>query len=273
MNQYIVDIVLGFVQGVTELLPVSSSGHLILFSKVMDTDSSLFYVVLLHGATLLAIMIGYRKLLLELLTQPKHWVAVAIRLVIVTIPVGILGVVASDLFNHFDSAPIFIGANLLFWGVVMIIAEYFADKKAVVDEVDKELDIVSITKIPLWKTVLIGIGQALSLLPGTSRSGITTLTGMSTGLTKQNSLDFAFFAGIPAIGGAFAYKMYDYFSSADVSGKSETLELSHLLGAFTALLFGYIFLEVLRKFKKQKFFTFFGIYRIILGIIVIAVFA
>lgn len=269
MNSYITDSILGFIQGVTELLPVSSSGHLILVSKVMDVESSLMFVILLHGATLLAIMIAYRKIILDAIMQPKLWLPVITRLIIATIPVGVLGVVMSDLFERFDKAPLFIGANLLIWGVIMIIAEYFADKNRD-PKASTELDIADVAKIPLWKVALIGVGQALSLLPGTSRSGITTLSGMATGLSKEKSLDFAFFAGIPAIGGAFAYKIYDFISEkADGAG---VFTGSALVGTAVAFIFGYLFIEILRKIKGKKFFTFFGIYRIILGIIVITIY-
>jgi len=251
------DGLLGFVQGATELLPVSSSGHLLVVSELLNKDPSLFFIVFLHLATLIAVIFGYRKTIFKILKDYKNLFNVALRIILTSIPAGILGLLIADLIEkHFHNTQ-FIAFNLVFWGIIMITTEQIIKYKNI-KPTEKQF---SYSTLPLWKAFTIGLGQALALFPGTSRSGVTTLTGMWLGLPKDKSLDYSFIAGLPLIGAAFLFEFIK--ESSNELGNFQTSTLFGLLIAFAV---GYFFVEVLHKVKKRNFLTFFGIYRIILGI-------
>lgn len=252
MTQLLNNVVLGFVQGATELLPVSSSGHLLIVSDFIHEEPTLFFITFLHLATLLAIIIGYWSNIISIIKDRKNWIRVLGRLIATSIPIVLIGVLFSDQIDSIFYNTTFISINLIFWGIIMIIAESISNKR------DKTS--TKIHEIPFLSSILIGLGQALALIPGTSRSGITTLSGIATGLSKEDSLDYAFIAGIPVIAGAFFYELLK-----EGVNTLSTTNIETIAGLSTAFLVGYGFLKLLQYKKDSNFLTFFGIYRIILG--------
>jgi undecaprenyl-diphosphatase len=251
------DGLLGFVQGATELLPVSSSGHLLIVSELINKDPSLFFITFLHLATLIAVIIGYRKTIIKILKDTGNLFNVALRIVITSIPAGLLGLLIADLIDDKLQTTQFIAFNLIFWGIAMIVTEQVIRIKNLKPSEEK----FSFATLPLYKAFVIGLGQALALLPGTSRSGITTLSGVWLGLPKDKALDYSFIAGLPLIAAAFVFEFIK-----DGSSELTNFNSSGIFGLLIAFIFGYIFVEVLHRVKKKDFLTFFGVYRIILGI-------
>lgn len=253
MTHLLNNVVLGFVQGATELLPVSSSGHLLIVSNFIHEKPTLFFITFLHLATLLAIIIGYWGNIVAMIKDTKNWLPVLVRLFATSIPIVLVGVFFSDQIDFIFYNTTFISINLVFWGIIMIIAEKRSHKRDYIR--------TKIHEMPLLSSALIGIGQALALIPGTSRSGITTLSGIATGLSKEDSLDYAFIAGIPVIAGAFFYELLK-----EGIDTINTTSIETLAGLATAFLVGYAFLKLLQSKKSTDFLTFFGIYRILLGV-------
>jgi len=249
--------ILGFVQGATELLPVSSSGHLLIISRLINQDPSLFFITFLHLATLIAIIIGYRKTIFNILKDHKNLFNVALRIFLTSLPAGILGLLVADIIETNFHSTQFIAFNLIIWGIAMIVTEQIIRIKSI-KSTEKDF---SYSKLPLWKAFTIGLGQALALFPGTSRSGVTTLTGVWLGLPKDKALDYSFIAGLPLIGAAF---LFEFIKESSV--ELAKFQTSGVFGLIIAFVVGYFFVEVLHRVKKKNFLTFFGVYRIVLGI-------
>ena len=189
-------IILSIVQGITELLPISSSGHLILTGKLLNFDISgdLFFLSFLHLGTTLAIIIFYRKTLFKDFFTKEKW-TFFFKILIASIPTAVIGFIFEDYISSVLHGNTVIAISLIVVGILFIIFENFK----------KEGEIIDPESIPLWKMIIIGIGQTLALIPGTSRSGITTLTGMLLGLEKYSAFQFSFIIGIPALLGSGIY--------------------------------------------------------------------
>lgn len=242
-------LILAFVQGATELLPISSSGHLIITSEMLNINPTLELLTLLHLATGLAILIGYWPRLMKILKSEERWSWFA-KIAISGIPAILLGILISEWVDNIFYNPIFIAFNLIFWGFVMIWAE----------KVSKGLK-KKAEQLSLGESFMIGLGQALALIPGTSRSGITTLSGMYIGLKKEEALDFSFIIGLPLIFGAFFYELLKGDTKAILSG----MDINTFAILAATFIFGYIFVEILKAIKGKEFLKWFGIYRIIFG--------
>lgn len=250
-------LVLGIVQGITELLPVSSSGHLILFGEIFTIDYTLAFLTLLHVSTLGGIIIGYWREILAVLASKNRW-RIFINIAISIAPSAIFGViVGSVLDEYFYNIP-FIVFTLIAWGAAMILTERLEVKK------DQNKLIGSIEQISPKDALVIGLLQPLALFPGTSRSGITTLAGIWRGIRKDIALEYAFIAGIPLIAGSFLYELiknYESFSRYMNIGGAITVALT-LLVSIGAI-------AILKRVSRKMFLTIFGWYRIFLGVALI----
>ena len=254
--------ILSIVQGITELLPISSSGHLILVEKLFNFDTNLnsVYLSVLHLGTTLAIILFYRKYLFENFFTKEKWLFF-LKILIASIPAGILGFTFEKYINQYLYNTTTISITLIVVGIMFIIFENIKLKTLKVD----------IENIPFVKILIIGITQSLALIPGVSRSGITTLSGMSLGLEKYTSFNFSFILGIPILLGASIYEILkSYF---EISNRSiDTLLLTGIKVLPTILLtftLGYLSLLLVKRFNKRKWLTVFGVYRILLGILII----
>jgi undecaprenyl-diphosphatase len=242
------NLILSTFQGITELLPISSSGHLLLVSKYLfDFDLTQSTTAGLHLGTTLAIMIFYSLEIVNLLK--KGGVTFVSKLFLASIPAAVIGLVWGDLIEQSLYSTIIVSASLIIWGVVMILAER---------KTDGEVDLNNIT---LKQAVLMGIAQTLALIPGTSRSGITTIAGIYSGVEKYTALVFSFILGLPVLIGASTLafmKMYQV--------NNFTLDI---VSVVTTLLVGIVSLYILKKISKKRFLTVFGVYRIILGVLIL----
>jgi undecaprenyl-diphosphatase len=244
-------IILGIIQGVTELLPVSSSGHLILAGNYMNVDIDLPFLTFLHLMTGLAIVLGFWDEIKYVFTSKNRKYLLKILLVGI-VPAGIFAALFSNQIENYLHNVVIVIISLIFWGIVMILVDSLLVKKAKKN---------SLEEISSKKALTVGVAQILALIPGTSRSGISILSGISIGIERKTAIAFSFLIGLPLILGAFFLEV-----AKDTTTIFNMLTLENLLAGLIALIFGFFSIRFLKKIANRKFLTFFGIYRIILGI-------
>jgi len=250
--------ILAIVQGITELLPISSSGHLILLGEYFDIPITTLILSIFHLGTTFAIILFFRKELFKNLFTKEKLLFYS-KILVASIPTGIVGFLFEKLISKRLRATWIIAVSLIVWGIVMILME---QKKKYINK--EKIENVS------WKQAIsIGLSQTLALIPGTSRSGITTITGMLVGLDKYTALKYSFILGIPVLLGSSIYGIFKEFGGMK-SLTMTTLSVSTIKMIVVAILpfiVGYISLILLKKFQKKNWLTYFGIYRILLGIL------
>ena len=245
-------LILGVIQGLTEFLPISSSGHLALANHYMgrgDLEKNLTYTLLLHLATLAAVVLYYRRRLYELVRVPGRELA---ALVVATIPIVIVGYFLGDFIKTTQGMPLLIAACLVINGFYLWIA----------DRLGKGQE--KLAEAPWWKIGVVGVAQAIRL-PGLSRSGSTIGAGWLCGLERGDAVRFSFLLSIPAIVGASAKDLLKH-------GASEVgLPLVPiLLGAGTAFVLSLASIRVVERLSARNRFLVFAVYSIAAGLTVAA---
>lgn len=244
--------IIGFTQGVTELLPISSSGHIILVSYIYGREPSITILTLLHLASAIALTLLYWDDLMKILKSSERN-NFLINVAIASVPVVLLGVGLGDQIDQYLYFPAIIAISLIFWGLIMIVTEHYEEKFLI----GKGLE------IQRKNAVIIGLFQMLSLIPGTSRSGISTMAGVWSGVRKDKALDFSFMMGIPLLYGAF---FFSFISKDEDPGG--VLDFENVLAFTTTFLVSYLVALLLRRYSRSRFLTLFGVYRIFLGIFI-----
>ena len=256
-------ILLGLVQGLTEFLPISSSGHLILVPILFGfEDQGLAMDAILHLATLLAIILFFRSDLLKLLKGllglevDDDYKRLAWCIVVASFPAGIAGLTLADWIEANLRNATFVACNLIFWSLVFFVADRVARNKKN-DPMEKMG----------WKPILfIGCAQALALLPGTSRSGITIAAGLFSKLSHTNAARFSFLLGAPIILAAGLLKTLSSIQAPEALLFSSM----ELFVAFTvAFLSGYLAIQLLLKIVAKVGLLPFIIYRIVLAVFIL----
>lgn len=262
-------IVLGIIQGLTEFLPVSSSGHLVLFSQLFNVqESSLVFEVMVHVGTLLAVLVAFRRevwLLIvsffKLLGNPKEAKSLVtedpgcrllLAIVVGTLPTVVVALVLKEQIEHLFSSSLFVGFMLIMTGTIL----YMTDRHRVKS---KELG-----KASPRDALVIGCGQALAIIPGLSRSGTTIAMGLFRGLDRESAARFSFLLAIPAILGALVFSLDDLFAGTAMIGTG-------VLGAgfIAAALTGYMAIHFLLDLVKKGKLVWFSYYTWIIGAVVI----
>lgn len=248
-------IVLGIVQGLTELLPVSSSAHLYAIPQFLGWGQIGDFDVALHAGTLLAIAVfffqdwiqlivgGYRKVVKkeDSFEGKMFWYLVA-----ATIPGGIIGFILDKYCEDFLTNHIVIGIALIVMGITL----YWVDKKAKNE--------TSYQEMTFRQTFLIGLSQALAFIPGVSRSGITVTTGRLMGVTREGAAKYSFMLSAPIVLGATLYKLKDF-----------VLNGAFFAGVLVSFLVGILVIQFLLEYLKKGSFKWFAIYRVLFGIAVL----
>lgn len=248
---------LGIVQGISELLPISSTAHMILLSvNFYHIQPSVLVLSFLQFATSISILIGFRDILFKNMFS-KEKIQLYFKIVIASIPAVVVGLLLKDFVSHYLYTNIVIAISLMVWGVAMIVVENIKIKAT----------IQSSTDISWTKAFIIGLAQSIAIIPGTSRSGSTTVVGVLLGVEKYTSIQFSFFLGLPIIIGSFLYDLYISRNNVET-----LLTPEMLIGFLIAAVVGIISLVALRKVSKKRFLTVFGMYRIVLGIIILVLF-
>lgn len=255
-------LILGIIQGVTELLPISSSAHLNLIPWLLDwTKSEAFneaftgFDVALHFGTLLAICLFFFKDWIKLIRGGYNQVVKKKKtkegrmfwfLVIATIPGGAIGFLLDHFAGDMLTQPIIIAIALIVMGIVL----YFVDKNA--------KSKISYEKMGLKETFLIGLSQSLAFIPGVSRSGVTMTTGRLLGVDRESVAKYSFLLSTPIVAGATLYKFKDF-----------VFNLPFVIGIITSFIVGVFVIRFLLEYLKKGSFKGFAIYRVLLGIFIL----
>jgi len=244
----ITGIILGFVQGLTEFLPVSSSGHLIVARDLfnLSVNNDLLFDVMLHLATVLAIIVYFRLDLKNMIMKPVENKVLWLAIILGTIPAAVFGL----FFNDSVRSSHVVALALIAGSVLFLIAEKYAKQ-------DRTLTV--------GKGIEIGIFQALALIPGVSRSGSTISGGLLLGMKREEAARFSFLLGLPAILGA---GLLSFLKSFDVLA-SGSMEASLIMGMIVAFFSGLFAIHYLLKFLKSYKLTVFAWYRIVLAIVIL----
>ena len=264
-------VLFGIVEGITEWLPVSSTGHMILLDEFIKLDVSkefyeMFQVVIQLGAIAAVLVLFFHKL--NPFSQKKNhkqkhntWV-LWIKVVVAVLPSAVLGLALDDwmedhLFNY-----IVVAIALIVYGVAFLFVEKLND--------GKEMKIQTVNKIDYKTALLIGAFQCLSLIPGTSRSGSTILGAILLGVARPAGAEFSFFLAIPTMLGASALKVLKFLLEGVKATGDEMVIL--LVGTVVSFLVSLLVIKGLMNYVRKRSFAVFGYYRIVLGFIVIGYF-
>ncbi len=253
-------IILGIIQGLTEFLPVSSSGHLILAPLLLNfNDQGLALDAILHLGTLMAILIFFKKDLLKiflgLFDKGKDSHRLAWSIIAASFPAGFVGFFFADWIETSLRSPKFVAINLLIWSAVF----YMADRSAKNHNQAKS----NLIELPPFKIFFIGCAQAIALLPGTSRSGITIAAGLISNLNPVAATRFSFLLGSPIILAAGLQKLINFISQPAALQNYTHLHL--LVGLSVSFLVGLIAITLLLKVVEKVGLLPFILYRVVLA--------
>ena len=240
--------ILGVVEGLTEFLPVSSTGHLILVSTLMgigQTDTQKAFEVSIQLGSILAVVFLYFEKFKDVNLLKK--------LIVAFIPTGILGFLLYKIIKSFFN-PYIVVFMLVLGGVILILIEYYHK--------NKDYPIKNFEEISYKKAFFIGLFQSLAMVPGTSRSGATIIGGLLLGLNRKTAAEFSFLLAVPTMFMATFYDIYKNHSQFNISDWSNLT-----VGFITAFIFAIFAIKLLLKFISTHNFIPFGVYRIILGIV------
>ncbi|MBM6614446.1 undecaprenyl-diphosphate phosphatase [Desemzia sp. RIT804] len=259
---------LGVVEGITEWLPISSTGHMILVDEFIKLNTSaafmeMFLVVIQLGAILAVVLIYFHKLNpfapSKSTQEKKDTMSIWFKVVVGVIPAGVMGVLLDDWLNEHLFNYQTVAVMLIVYGVLFIVIENRNENRAATTETFKDLT---------YKTAfLIGVFQVLSLIPGTSRSGATILGAILLGTSRFVATEFSFFMSIPIMFGASLIKVLNF--GFNFTGSEIAILLT---GMITAFVVSVIAIKFLMKYIKNNDFKAFGWYRIVLGILVLGYF-
>ncbi len=284
--------IFGVIEGITEWLPVSSTGHLILLDELLklnivpeldarfaDEYMSMFEVVIQLGAILAVVVMFFGKLnpfapSKSVAEKKSTWV-LWLKVVIASVPAALIGIVGDKMLEKLTGKDIdgwiynalTVAVALIVYGILFIMIERWQSKKAA--------SVECVDDISYSQAMLIGCFQALSIVPGTSRSGSTILGSRILGISRPAAAEFSFFLGIPAMAGASLIKGYGFFDYVAESGVGvPTLAwIVLLVASVVAFSVSLVAIRFLMDFVKKHSFAPFGVYRIALGVLVILYFA
>lgn len=298
-------VVFGIVEGITEWLPISSTGHMLLLNEFLTMDVSedfwnMFLVVIQLGAILAVIVVFFHQLnpfSRKKTKQERHntWVMWG-KTIVACIPAAVIGLPLDDWMEENLSSPYVIAAALIIYGIVFIVIENVRENRAKAKLAEQpsgkhfvqadasELDAQALSVLADedarvqtideldWKTAIgIGCFQVLSMVPGTSRSGSTIIGGLVLGCSRSVASEFSFYLAIPVMFGASGLRLVKYFLAGNTLAGMELAVL--LVGCIVAFVVSLLVIRFLMNFVREHDFKPFGWYRIILGVIVILYFS
>lgn len=264
-------ILFGIVEGITEWLPVSSTGHMILLDEFLRLDVSeeffeMFEVVIQLGAILAVVVLFFRKLnpfaLSKSADEKKGTWSLWFKVIVAIIPSGVVGVLLDDWFNEHFYNYLVVAIALIVYGVAFIVIERLRKPQDALVEMTE--------KIGYKEALLIGAFQTLAIIPGTSRSGSTILGAMLFGLSRTAAAEFSFFMAIPTMLGASGVKVLKFVADGAKVSANEWIILA--VGCAVAFVVSLVAIKYLMDYVKRHSFSAFGVYRIVLGALVIGYF-
>ncbi len=250
-------IILAIVEGITEFLPVSSTGHMIITSSLMniasDPFTKLFEIAIQLGA-ILSVIVLYRKKFFPLNKWNFYF-----KLMIAVIPAIILGALFSDKIDELLESPLTVAVSLLVGGFILLFVDTIFSKHTIRHE----------EQITYGKGFVIGIWQCLAMVPGVSRSAASIIGGMQQKLTRELAAEFSFFLAVPTMAAATAYKLFKaYTETPEMLTNTDNL-LKLAIGNVVAFIVAMLAIKFLISFLQERGFKIFGWYRIIAGCVLL----
>ncbi|PMD92822.1 UDP-diphosphatase [Siphonobacter sp. BAB-5405] len=246
-------IILAIIEGLTEFLPISSTGHMILYSSFAGIASEpfvkLFTVAIQFGA-ILSVLVLYIK-------RFFRSIQFYIKLFVAFIPAAVFGLLLSDVIDSLLESAMGVAVSLLIGGIILLFVDKWFNRPRIDDSED----------IDLWNAFKIGLFQCIAMIPGVSRSGASIVGGMSQGISRKAAAEFSFFLAVPTMFAATGKKMLDYF----MDGNTLTTEQWKLfaIGNVVAFIVAMLAIRFFISFLTKYGFKVFGWYRIIMGLIII----
>ena len=261
--EYIKSIFLGIIEGITEWLPVSSTGHLILVNEFMNNSGSflasdLYIYVIQLGAILAVVTHFFHKLNpfspKKTDIEKKHTWNMWFKVIVACIPAAVIGLLLNDYMEQFENWWV-VSLTLIIYGIAFI----------VIEKLNKKISITDMNKMTYKTALLIGMFQVLSIIPGTSRSGSTILGGMLLGCSRELAAEFSFFLAIPVMFGVSVLKIVSYDGIINWGLLITGMVVSYLVSM--------VAIKFLMNYVRNHTFSLFGWYRIILAAVVIGYFS
>lgn len=275
--QYIESIIFGIVQGITELLPISSTAHLILLPKLFGwEEENLVFDIFLHLGSSIGLLICFYKDWLDMCKSTIEDISKSfsysnysnktklfLMIIVTNIPVGIVGILFEKEVENIFRNPIYIAVQLIIISIVMFIADLKLKRKNILNTTDLKLSSIekNINHIPFKKALLVSLSQIIALIPGTSRSGITISTGILLNIDKNIVTKYTFLLSTPLIFGAAILNIKDLVG---LSFRSD-----YLLGFLFSFIFSILSVKFLMIYLKNHNLAIFIAYRILLAFIII----
>lgn len=261
-------IIIGIIEGITEWLPVSSTGHMLIFDQLFmplnatEGFKEMFFVVIQLGAILAVVVMFWNKLFpFSFKSKPtvkKDIIFMWLKVAVACLPSAVLGILFDDLLEKYFGNAFTIALMLIVYGIAFIVIEKFNSKRTP--------KLQSIDEIGFLPAFLIGAFQVLSLIPGTSRSGATIIGALLIGVSRTAAAEFTFFLAIPTMLGASLLKMLKFgfsFTGAEIAAL--------VIGCAVAFAVSLIAVKFLMSFVKRHDFSVFGWYRIAVGAVIILI--
>ena len=253
-------LILGIVEGLTEFLPISSTGHQIIVADLLNFggERAMAFNIIIQLGAILAVVWEFRRKILDVVTglpTQRNAQRFTVNLLIAFLPAVVLGVIFADLIHEYLFNPITVATALVIGGVIML----WAERREHVIHAETVDDIT-------WKDALkVGFAQCLAMIPGTSRSGSTIIGGLLFGLSRKAATEFSFFLAMPTMVGAAVYSGYKYrelFQPGDLP--------VFAIGFVTSFIFAMIAVRALLKFIANHSYVTFAWYRILFGLLILA---
>lgn len=251
---YLQAIILAIIEGLTEFLPVSSTGHMIIGTALMNMEPTPFvklFTIVIQLGTILSVLVLYFKRFFRSLDFYY-------KLVVAAIPASILGILLNDFIDSLLESPLMVAVMLVIGGVILLFVDKWFNKPTV-DNSDE---------ITYKQSFIIGLYQCLALIPGTSRSASTIVGAMTQKLTRKAAAEFSFFLAIPMMLGASVIKLYKFVKEGHTFSGDEInlLVIGNIVGFIVAIVAIKTFINILTKHGFKAF----GWYRIVVGLIILA---
>ncbi|MDP8205212.1 MAG: undecaprenyl-diphosphatase UppP [Candidatus Electryonea clarkiae] len=248
-------LILGIVQGLTEFLPISSSGHLVIVNHLLGiSDESISFEVAVHIGTLVSVLVYFRKDIIQLFVdffRGGEMRRVGWMILLAMVPTGIIGLSLSNVINVLFESPKFAAGGLFVTAIILFIAEKIKNKNKLITDTR-------------WKNaLLIGAMQGMAIMPGISRSGSTIAAGLFSGLSRDAAARFSFLLAIPAILAAAVYELKDF------SHLEHEMLLPFAVGTCASMISGYLAIGALMAVLRRGKLYGFSIYTIIVGSLVL----
>lgn len=251
---YIQAIILAIIEGLTEFLPVSSTGHMIIGSSIMGIEENsfvkMFTVAIQFGAILSVVVLYFKRFFRS--------VDFYLKLLVAFIPAAIFGLIFSDKIDAMLESPLTVGISLVAGGIVLLF----------IDQLFKKPEIEEGESTSYKSALVIGFFQCIAMIPGVSRSAATIIGGMSQKMSRKAAAEFSFFLAVPTMFAATAKKMYDFYKESGAQFSGEEIRLL-AVGNVVAFIVAMAAIKFFISFLTKHGFKIFGLYRIIVGSIII----